>query len=165
MLRKKMKFRIQNRGIASGLAVSALFTAHQDQTGATELDRFVDVDSIQAFDLHRITPKVETEESREDGATVVVEIPTEPVWEEASQMRFEELVEKYALEGKLNRKDDSEYRKLNVLRHRTHPSRSFDEIVADRELHKKVTEAVNSLKTLIEYATSTFPTKAKTNRF
>lgn len=160
-----MKFRIQNKGVASGLAASALFAAHQDQTGATELDSFVNADSIQAFDFHRTTLEVETEKTCEDGATVVVEIPSEPVWEKISQLRFEELVEKFALEGKLNRKDDSEYKKLKALRHRTHPSRSFDEIVADHELHKKVAEAVNSLKTLIEYATSTFPSEAKTNRF
>lgn len=160
-----MKFRIQNRGIASGLAATALFAAHQDQTGATELDSIVGADSIQAFDFHRITPEVEANETYEVGSTVVVQVPSEPVWEETSQLRFEELVEKFALEGKLNRKEDSEYRKLKALRHRTHPSRSFDEIVADHELHKKVTEAVNSLKTLIEYATSTFPPEVKTNRF
>jgi hypothetical protein len=160
-----MSFRIHNKGIASGLAVSALVAEYQDQAGATELDSFVDVNSIQAFDVPRITAEVMADETNSARSTVVIEIPSEPVWEETSQSRFEELVEKIALEGELSRVEELEYRNLKALKQRTHPSRSFDEIVADHELHKKVAEAVNSLRTLIEYATSTFPTEAQTNRF
>lgn len=160
-----MNFRTHNKGIASGLAVSALLAAYQNQAGATDLDRFVDVDSIQAFDVPLITAELNADETSNDKPTVAVELPSEPVWEEACQSRFEELVERIALEGELGHKDQLEYRKLKDLRQRTHPSRSFDEIVADKELHNKVAEAVNSIKNLIEYATRTFPSEAETNRF
>ena len=159
-----MKFRIQNRGVASGLAASALLAAHQNQTGSAELQRFVDANGIQAFDFHRITANPPSDETDEDVSTFVVVLPHEPDWDETSQSRFEELVEKIALEVELNPEDHLEYRALKALRQRTHSSRSYDEIVADHELHKKVTEAVNSLKILIEYATSTFPSEAQTNR-
>lgn len=160
-----MNFRIHNKGIASGLAASALVSASPHQAGATELERFVDVNSIQAFDVPQITTAALADETNSDRSSVVIELPAEPVWEATSQTRFEELVEKIALEGGLSRADELEYRNLKALRQRTHTSRSFDEIVADHELHQKVAEAVNSLRTLIEYATSTFPAEAQTNRF
>jgi len=153
-----MNFRIPNKGIASGLVVSALVAPYQVQAGATELDRFVDANSIQAFDTPRIPTEVEVADTSDDRSSVVIELPAEPVWEQSSRLRFEELVEKIALDGELSTGDQLEYRKLKNLRQQTHPSRSFDEIVADHELHKKVAEAVKSIKTLIEYATRTFPT-------
>lgn len=160
-----MNFTISNKGIASGLAVSALVAACPDQAGSTELDSFVDANSIQALDVSWIIPEVVDDEISSNTSSIVVDLPHEPVWDEASQLRFEELVEMIALDEDLSEKDQIEYRKLKDLRNRTHPSRSFDEIVADQELHKKVAEAVNSIKTLIEYATKTFPSEAKTNRF
>ena len=153
-----MSFRIPNKGIASGLAVSALVAAYQDEARSTELDRFVDANSIQAFDIPRIPTEAGVANTSDERSSVFIPPPSESEWEESSQLRFEELVEKIALDGELSPGDQLEYRKLKGLRQQTHPSRSFDEIVADHELHKKVSEAVHSLKILIDYATRTFPT-------
>lgn len=159
-----MSVRIHNKCIASGLAVSAFVAAHQDEARATELDRFVNADSIQAFDIPRIPTEAGVANTSDERSSVVIRPPAESVWEESSQLRFEELVDKIALGGALSPGDQLEYRKLKNLRQQTHPSRSFDQIVADHELHKKVAEAVSSLKVLIEYATSSFPTEAQTSR-
>jgi hypothetical protein len=159
-----MRFKIQDFGIASGLAASALLVSSQNQTEITELEKVVGSDSIQAFDQLLMVSDQEAEVEDENPPTVVINIPAEPEWDEVSMSRFSELAGKFAIQGHLNEAENDEYANLKTLRRRTHLSRSYDEIVADQELHKRVSDAIKSLKTLVEYATATYPSETQENR-
>ena len=153
-----MKFKPKDFGIASGLAASALLVSHHNQTGKTYLEKVVESDSVQAFNHRSNFADVEAEVEDASSAVHIVAIPHQPEWGDSSASRFSELAGKFAIQGHLDDSDRNEYAKLKTLRRRTHSSRSYDEIVADHELHKRVSEAIKSLRTLVDYATTTYPT-------
>jgi hypothetical protein len=159
-----MKFKTKDFGIASGIAASAFLASHHNQTGIQEFEKIVGLECIQTLDQKLIVSDLETEAEDEIHTTHLVEIPHEPEWDEVSMSRFSELAGKFAVQGHLDKSENIEYKRLKALRRRTHTYRSYDEIVADHELHKRVSEAIKSLNTLIEYATATYPPEAKENR-
>lgn len=159
-----MKFKTKDFGIVSGLAVSALLVSHHNETGKADMESVVESDGVQAFDSRLIFADIETEIEDASSAVHTVPIPHHPEWDQSSASRFSELAGQFAIQGQLNESDSKEYANLKSLRQRTNPSRSFDEIVADRELHVRITEAIKSLRTLVEYATTTYPAATQETR-
>lgn len=158
-----MKFKTKELGIASGLAASALLVSSHNDTEKADLIPVNGSNSVQAFGERMMVPgQIETEDGGHQVLTI--KIPSELEWNEASTAQFSHLAGKLAIQGKLSESENQEYAELKTLRRRTHPSRSYDEIVADQELHRKVSEAINSLKTLVEYAVTTYPSAIRENR-
>lgn len=164
ILETGMKFKTKDFGIVSGLAASALLVSHHNETGKADIESVVEADGVQAFESRLIFTAVETEIEDASSAFHTVAIPHQPEWDQSSASRFSELAGQFAIQGKLNESDSKEYANLKSLRRRTNPSRSFDEIVADHELHIRVAEAIKSLRTLVDYATTTYPSAAQETR-
>lgn len=152
-----MKFRSKDFGIASGIAASALFVSHHNQTGKADLESVVESDGVQAFDDRLIFADLEAKVEDANSAVHIVAIPHQPEWDKSSASRFSELAGQFAVQGQLTESESKEYANLKSLRRRTNLSRSYDEIVADHELHIRVAEAIKSLRTLVDYATTTYP--------
>lgn len=88
-----------------------------------------------------------------------VVIENEAVWDEDSTQRFGELSRKFAL-GRLTPAQTAEYEALKKLRRRANPTRSFEEIRADIELHRAVNAAIAGLQQLIDHGTRVFRAEA-----
>lgn len=150
--------------ITSSIAATAFLAGPQDlANAATDVDNRVEVSIIQSPEIEPVQLFAEIED--ESTSTRFISIPAEPEWDETSQGRFEELVEALAVHGQLSRTEEREFRSLKALRRKTHPSRTYEDIVADQELHEKVATAIEGLRNLINYATATsFPASSYKNR-
>ncbi len=76
-------------------------------------------------------------------------------WDDSAKERFNDLSRKFAL-GRLTQAQAKEYQNLKILRRRENPSRSFEQIKSDIELHRAVQAAIAGLQQLIDHGTRTF---------
>jgi len=159
-----MKLTSKDMGIASGLAASALLAADCQQPEKVGFDSFVESSNVQSFTQPLILSAIGVDVENNDHSAVTISIPAEQEWNESAKSRFIELAGNFAIGGRLDVREEEEYEMLKDLRRTSRPSRSYEEIVADLELHRKVTEAINSLKSLVEYTTTTYPAETRENR-
>jgi hypothetical protein len=159
-----MNFRIPNKAVASGLMASAIMATYREEAVSLPSESSVDASEIQVFEEPQVFADPEMDTANERVGGLMVAIAQDPEWDEDSQRRFEELAAMDAFEEDMTVAQRMELANLEALRAMTHPSRTYDEMIADQELHRKVNDVIKSLETFIEHATRSFPAEAKANR-
>ncbi len=88
-----------------------------------------------------------------------IAIEEEAEWSDAAQAKFRELARAHAL-GNMTGKQAAEFESIKELRRRATPSRTFEQIRADIELHAAVNAAIAGLQQLIDHGTRVFKAEA-----
>jgi hypothetical protein len=88
-----------------------------------------------------------------------IALEEEAEWSDAAQVKFRELARAHAL-GNMTEKQAVEFERFKELRRRATPSRTFEQIHADIELHSAVNAAIAGLQQLIDHGTRVFRTEA-----
>ena len=134
----------------ASLAVAQAATIQESGGGKSLIDfkAVVSPSTMTAVPPAKTTPRVHR-----------IAIEEEAEWSDAAQAKFRELARAHAL-GNMTGKQAAEFESIKELRRRATPSRTFEQIRADIELHAAVNAAIAGLQQLIDHGTRVFKAEA-----
>ena len=134
------------------VAVTASFAvANASQLNEVDCQNLAEIESDAV-----VSSPIKLSDTNVEITDQVIQIfPDESEWDANAKLRFGELSRKFALD-RLSKPELTEYENLKIQRRKENPSRTFEQIRSDIELHKAVQAAIAGLQQLIDHGTRIF---------